>query len=31
MESCLAEKEKGFTAIGHLSPFLDEPRSTRYF
>ena len=31
MESCLAEKEKGFTAIGHLSPFLDEPRNTRYF
>jgi len=31
LESCLAEKEKGFNAIGHLSPFLDEPRSTRYF
>ncbi len=31
LESCLAEKEKGFTAIGHLSPFLDEPRSQPYF
>jgi galactonate dehydratase len=20
-------KEKGFTAVGHLSPFLDEPRT----
>lgn len=25
--SCLAGKQAGFTAIGHLSPFLDEPRN----
>ncbi len=25
--SCLKAKEEGFTAIGHLSPFLDEPRN----
>ncbi len=25
--SCLAGKEAGYTAIGHLSPFLDEPRN----
>ncbi|WP_414499627.1 mandelate racemase/muconate lactonizing enzyme family protein [Zymobacter sp. IVIA_12111.31 C1] len=24
-------KAEGFTAIGHLSPFLDEPRDTPYF
>lgn len=24
-------KEKGFTAVGHLSPFLDEPRTESYF
>jgi len=24
-------KAKGFTAVGHLSPFLDESRSTPYF
>ena len=23
-------KEKGYDAVGHLSPFLDEPRSQRY-
>jgi galactonate dehydratase len=28
---CRAAKEAGFTAIGHLSPFLDEPRSKPYF
>ncbi len=26
--SCLQAKEEGFTAIGHLSPFLDLPRNT---
>ena len=31
LDNCLAEKEKGFTAVGHLSPFLDEPRSEPYF
>ncbi len=29
-ESCLKAKEEGFDAIGHLSPFLDEPRSLAY-
>ena len=24
-------REKGFTAVGHLSPFLDEPRDVPYF
>lgn len=24
-------KEKGFTAVGHLTPFLDEPRSEPYY
>ncbi|UJL47410.1 mandelate racemase/muconate lactonizing enzyme family protein [Virgibacillus sp. NKC19-16] len=29
--NCMKAKELGFNAIGHLSPFLDEPRSTPYF
>ena len=29
--SCVAAKEKGYTAVGHLSPFLDEPRQRPYF
>ncbi|WP_010651275.1 mandelate racemase/muconate lactonizing enzyme family protein [Oceanobacillus massiliensis] len=29
--NCVKAKEQGFNAIGHLSPFLDEPRSTPYF
>ena len=28
---CLSAKEAGFTAVGHLSPFLDEPKSDPYF
>ncbi|MFD1848879.1 mandelate racemase/muconate lactonizing enzyme family protein [Oceanobacillus bengalensis] len=31
VENCVKAKELGFNAIGHLSPFLDEPRSTPYF
>lgn len=31
VENCKQAKEEGFTAIGHLSPFLDEPRSKPYF
>jgi galactonate dehydratase len=31
IESCLALKAKGFTAIGHLNPFLDEDRSIPYY
>jgi len=28
---CVAAKKRGFTAVGHLTPFLDEPRSVPYF
>ncbi len=28
---CVAAKERGFTAVGHLSPFGDEPRERPYF
>lgn len=28
---CLERKQQGFTAIGHLNPFLDEERSVPYF
>jgi len=28
---CVEAKELGFTAIGHLTPFLDEPRDVPYF
>lgn len=28
---CIEAKEKGFTAVGHLSPFLDEPRERLYY
>jgi len=31
VEKCLKAKEKGFTAVGHLSPFLDESREKPYF
>ena len=27
---CVEAKKQGFTAVGHLSPFLDEPRTTLY-
>jgi galactonate dehydratase len=30
IERCVQMKERGFTAIGHLNPFLDEDRSTAY-
>lgn len=30
IKSCLDAKAKGFDALGHLSPFLDEPRSQPY-
>ncbi|MDR3140079.1 MAG: mandelate racemase/muconate lactonizing enzyme family protein [Treponema sp.] len=29
--SCKKAKELGYTAVGHLSPFLDEPRNQPYF
>lgn len=31
VEQCVAAKADGFTAVGHLSPFLDEPRTEPYF
>ena len=31
LDTCRAAKALGMTAIGHLSPFLDEPRSKPYF
>ncbi len=31
VQACRAAKEKGFTAVGHLSPFGDEPRDVPYF
>lgn len=30
IDNCLARKGQGFTAIGHLNPFLDEDRSVAY-
>ncbi len=31
IEGCIAAKKQGFTAVGHLTPFLDSSRSTPYF
>ena len=31
VENCVRLKELGFTAIGHLNPFLDEDRDSPYF
>jgi galactonate dehydratase len=31
VRGCVEAKEKGFTAVGHLTPFADEPRSVPYF
>ena len=31
VQGCVEAKKKGFTAVGHLTPFLDEPRSVPYF
>jgi galactonate dehydratase len=31
LEGCVEAKKAGFTAVGHLTPFLDEPRDRRYF
>src|SRR5207237_8464665 len=31
VEGCRAAKARGFTAVGHLSPFGDEPREQPYF
>lgn len=31
LASCVKAKAEGYTAVGHLSPFLDEPREKPYF
>jgi len=31
VQGCINAKKKGFTAVGHLTPFLDEARSVPYF
>lgn len=31
LNECVKAKELGYNAVGHLSPFLDEPRSNRYY
>jgi galactonate dehydratase len=31
VETALLRKQQGYTAIGHVNPFLDEDRSTSYF
>jgi galactonate dehydratase len=31
VQGCVEAKAKGFTAVGHLTPFLDEPRSKPYY
>jgi galactonate dehydratase len=31
VEGCVEAKRQGFTAVGHLTPFLDEPTDVPYF
>ncbi len=31
IQGCKRAKAQGFTAVGHLTPFLDEPRDVPYF
>ncbi len=31
IEGCIQAKERGFTAVGHLTPFLDEAHDVRFF
>ena len=31
IQGCIDAKARGFTAVGHLTPFLDEPRDQPYF
>jgi galactonate dehydratase len=31
IQGCVIAKQQGFTAVGHLTPFLDEPRDVPYF
>ena len=30
MENAIKGVEEGYTALGHLNPYLDEPRTERY-
>ncbi len=31
VQGCVEAKARGFTAVGHLTPFLDEPRDVPFF
>ena len=31
VQGCIDAKEKGFTAVGHLTPFVDAPRNEPFF
>lgn len=31
VQGCVAAKEQGFTAVGHLTPFTDDPRTEPYY
>jgi len=31
VQGCIDAKRRGFTAVGHLTPFADEPREVPYF
>jgi galactonate dehydratase len=31
IQGCVAAKEQGFTAVGHLTPFTDDPRDQPYY
>lgn len=31
VQGCIGAKEAGFTAVGHLTPFTDDPRDEPYF
>ena len=31
VQGCVDAKARGFTAVGHLTPFLDEPREAPYY
>jgi galactonate dehydratase len=31
VQGCIDAKNRGFTAVGHLTPFLDEPREVPFF
>ena len=31
VEGCIEAKRRGFTAVGHLTPFLDEPHGVPFF